>query len=221
MRTFTVNDVPQRSPAWFAARAGRLTGSVAADAISTIKSGEAAARRDLRMRLVVERLTGELQKDTYVNDEMQWGIDHEDEALIAYEMQTGNVVSESGFLAHTSLMAGCSLDGHLGDYAGIVEIKCPKTATHISVLRDGIPARTMPQILHNLWISQAAFCDYVSYDPRVPERLRLSVHRVAAADADVAGYARKAEAFLAECDVELQALETMQDVGVVLASVGA
>jgi hypothetical protein len=216
MRTFTVIDTPQRSEEWKRSRLGRLTGSVAGDMLATIKSGEAAARRDLRMRLLCERLTNLPAEDGFVNDAMQWGIDHEDEARIAYEMATGNDVQESGFLAHTELLAGCSLDGHMGDYAGICELKAPKTATHLSVIRDGIPARTMPQLMHNLWISGAAYCDYVSYDPRLPERLRLSIHRVAATDLDLGGYAAKAVAFLEECDRELRALVDMPNPGIVL-----
>jgi hypothetical protein len=97
MRNFTVCSAEQRSPAWFAARAGRLTGSRAGDMLATIKSGEAAARRDLRTQLVVERLTGQPQEDTFINAAMQWGIDHEADAFAAYEAQSGNMVRRTGF----------------------------------------------------------------------------------------------------------------------------
>jgi hypothetical protein len=126
MRAFAVIDAPQRSPEWFAARLGRLTGSRAADMLATIKSGEAAARRDLRMQLVCERLTGQSQEEPFVNAAMQRGIDCEPLAFAAYEAQTGQVVNRTGFLAHTGYMVGCSLDGHVGDFEGLVECKCPQ-----------------------------------------------------------------------------------------------
>jgi hypothetical protein len=122
VRAFDVIDAPQRSEAWFAARLGRVTGSRAADVLATIKSGEAAARRDYRMELVTERLTGMAADDPYINADMQRGIDLEPAAFARYEAETGRMLVTSGFLAHRELMAGCSLDGHYGDYEGIVEI---------------------------------------------------------------------------------------------------
>lgn len=212
MNRFTVHHAPQRSAEWFAARLGRLTGTAAADMLATIKSGEAAARRDLRTRLVCERLTHAPQDDAYTNAAMEWGVAHEDEARIAYEMQTSQNVQESGFLSLDGLMVGCSLDGHVGDYHGIVEIKCPfKTARHLAALK-GIPAEYLPQITHNLWVSGAAWCDYVSYDPRLPGALRVVVHRVEATSLDLGEYERKVTAFLSEVETELAALMTMAGV---------
>lgn len=219
MRNVTVISAPQRSPEWFAARLGRLTGTGAADMLATIKSGEAAARRDLRTRLICERLTGTSQDDDYTNAAMAWGVSHEDEARIAYEFLTGANVQESGFLSHDTLMVGCSLDGHVGDYAGIVEIKAPyKTARHLAALK-GVPSDYVPQITHNLWVSGAAWCDFVSYDPRVPERLRVIVHRVQASSLDLKGYEQKALAFLVEVETELSALKTLAGIGPVLQEV--
>src|SRR6476620_6796433 len=103
--------------------------------LATIKTGEAAARRDLRTQLVVERLTGQPQEDSFLNAAMQWGIDHEADAFAAYEAHSGNLVRRTGFLMHTSLMVGCSLDGDVEDFAGIVEIKCPKSATHYGYIK--------------------------------------------------------------------------------------
>src|SRR5690348_5803085 len=128
---FTIIDAEQRSPAWFAARLGRLTGSRAADMLATIKSGEAAARRDLRLQLVCERLTGAAQEDPFVNAAMLRGIECEPLAFAAYEARTGLLAQRTGFLAHTSIMAGCSLDGHIGQFDGLLEVKCPKSATHL------------------------------------------------------------------------------------------
>lgn len=213
--TFTVVDAPQRSPEWFLARAGRLTGSVAGDMLATIKSGEAAARRDLRTRLVVERLTGQPQEDTYINAAMQWGIDREAEAFAAYTAHSGNIVRRTGFLTAEDLMVGCSLDGDVEDFAGIVELKCPKSATHLGYLKAGaVPANHMPQILHNLWVTGAQWCDFGSYDPRFPEHLRLFVCRVPRNDIEVVAYSRCAEKFLAEVDAEVLALVGCETVAV-------
>lgn len=215
--SFTVITAPQRSSEWFAARLGRVTGTAASDVLATIKSGEAAARRDLRARLVAERLSQTPQEDVFVNEAMAWGVAHEDEARIAYELHSGFQVQETGFLAHNDLMAGVSLDGHIGDYVGLIEIKAPKTATHLQTLREGIPARHMAQLTHALWmVPQADYLDFVSYDPRLPERLRLVVHRVMRHDVDVTGYGMKLLKFLEEVDAEVAALRTMANLGAVL-----
>ena len=209
--TFTIIDAPQRSPEWFKARAGRLTGSAAKHLFSSGKgNAEPVGRRDLRYQLVVERLTGQPQDDGtgFVNAAMQWGIDHEDDAFAAYEALTGNLTQRSGFLAHTAHMAGCSLDGHVGDFEGILEIKCPKSATHWMYLREHLtlPPEYLPQVAHNLWITGAAWCDFLSFDPRFPEAMRTFYVRVARAEVDLAGYEQKALAFLAEVERELDAM---------------
>lgn len=207
---FTVINADQRSPEWFAARAGRLTGSRAADMLATIKSGEAAARRDYRMQLVTERLTGQPQEDGFVNAAMQRGIDLEPMAFAAYEAVTGNVAVRTGFLSHATHLAGCSLDGHVDAFKGIVELKCPKSATHLKYLRDGgVPKDYLPQITHNLWISGAEWCDFLSYDDRFPSELQVFYVRVAAADLDMPAYEAAALKFLAEVDTETHALKTM------------
>lgn len=208
MRAFDICRAPQRSDAWFSARLGRVTGSRAADVLATIKSGEATARRDYRLDLVTERLTGRpADADGFVSPDMQRGVELEAAARSAYEAQTGVLVDESGFLAHRDLMAGCSLDGHVGDYAGIIEIKCPRSANHLAAMRaGGVPSKYLAQITHNLWISGAAWCDFVSYDPRFPDPLQLYVARVEASALDLDGYARKVRAFLDEVDAEVAAV---------------
>lgn len=213
MRRFTIHDAEQRTPEWFQARLGRLTGSRAGDMLASIRSGEAAARRDLRIQLVVERLTGQPQEEPFTNAAMQWGLDHEAEAFAAYEAYSGNVARRTGFLTHTELMVGCSLDGDVDDFAGIVEIKCPKSATHYGYLKSGaVPANHMPQLLHNLWVTHAQWCDFVSYDPRMPEHLRLFVCRVPRNDIDVIAYGRTAEKFLDEVDAECAAMTALVEV---------
>ena len=218
--TFTVSMAEQRSDQWFQSRLGRLTGSRAADALATIKSGEAAARRDYRMQLVCERLTNQLQEDGYVNAAMQRGIDLEPVAFAAYEAETGAVVRRSGFLSHNTHMAGCSLDGDVGEFAGILEVKCPKSATHLGYLRDGkVPSKYVPQITHNLWVSGAQWCDFVSFDDRFPEALQLFRVRVERDAKAISEYEAKALAFLAEVEREVEAVRTMADPGAVMRDV--
>lgn len=205
MKTF---DVPQRSAEWFALRCGRLTGSCAADMLATIKSGEAAARRDLRLRLVCERLTGVAQEDGYVNGAMLRGIELEATARAAYEAHTGLLVSEVGFLAHDDLLAGCSPDGLVED--GLLEIKCPKSATHLRYLRlDGVPPEYRPQVIHNLWVTGAAWCDFVSFDDRFPAPLDYLVRRVVSTDVDLRAYELAVRLFLAEVERELEAVQAL------------
>jgi hypothetical protein len=208
----TVYGFEQKSPEWFSVRAGRLTGSAAADMLASVKTkGEAASRRDLRLRLVVERLTGIPQDDGtgYVNAAMQRGIDKEADAIAAYEAATGLLVRRTGFLAHDDLMAGCSLDGDVDDFTGIVEVKCPKSSTHLATYKSReVPPCHMPQIVHNCWISGATWCDFVSFDDRLPVELSLFHTRVFAPD--VAAYELMARQFLSECDAEFESINALR-----------
>jgi hypothetical protein len=204
-----VHHCDQRTTEWMALRAGKLTGSAAKDMLASIKSGEAAARRDLRYKLVAERLSGQSQEDGYINAVMQWGIDHESEAIAAYEALTGNLVEPIGFVESDNLMVGTSPDGFVGD-DGIVSIKCPKTATQIRYIREGVePAEHVAQNTHELWLTGRAWIDFVSYDPRLPDGLRLFIRRVTRDEAALSEYATKALAFLRDVDAEAEALRTL------------
>lgn len=205
-RRFTIIDAPQRSEAWFQARLGRVTGSVADDMLAMGRKGaESVGRRDLRIRLALERLTGAPQDDVYTNAAMQWGIDHEPAAFAAYQAVTGDFAERTGFLAHTELMAGCSLDGHIGDFDGLLEIKCPfKSAVHLENLRAGVvPPEYMPQITHSLWMTGAAWCDFLSFDPRFDADRQTMLVRVPRASVDLKAYELVLRNFLAEVEREL------------------
>jgi len=194
----------QRSPAWFAARLGRVTGSCAPDMLAATKSkGEAAGRRNLRVRLVLERLTGQAQEDVYQNRDMARGIELEPEALAAYEAETGEVARRVGFLQHPTLLAGCSLDGLVGR-RGIVEIKCPRSANHLDYLRGDVPLDYLRQCQHNLWMAEAEWCDFVSYDPRFPPALQLKVTRITMTDTERKAYELTLRLFLTEVERELE-----------------
>ena len=207
---FTVFDAAQRSEAWQAARCGRLTASRAKDILTTIKTGEAAARRDYRLQLVVERLTGEPQENGFVNADMQRGIELEAAAFAAYEAVTGQLLDRCGFVAHDALMIGCSPDGVVDDFTGIVELKVPRSATHLRYLREGgVPAEHAAQILHSLWVTGAAYCDFLSYDPRFPTSLQTCYLRVPRDERAIAEYEQRALVFLAEVQAEVEAVGHM------------
>ena len=217
MRTFAVIDAEQRSEQWFAARVGRLTGSVAGDMLAKIKSGESAGRRNLRIRLVLERLTGRPQESDFVSPAMLAGIEREESAFAAYEALTGDVAIRTGFLAHTVHMAGCSLDGHMGDFAKLMSIKCRQPSAHLEFLKSGtIPAGSMAQIRHELWITGALAHDYFSWNPDFPAALQSRVVTVTRAQAEISAYEAEAVTFLAEVETECAAVATMADVGAVM-----
>lgn len=195
----TIHDAPQGTPEWLSARAGCVTGSRASDVLAKIKTGEAAARRDYRTQLVAERLTGRPEESGFVNDAMRWGTEQEPFARMAYEAETGNLVRETGFIRMTGKPVGCSLDGDVDDFTGIVEIKCPKTSTHISWMLAGkLPAQHVAQVTHNMMVTGAKWCDFVSYDPRLPDNLRLFIVRVNREDVDIEGYTKELDQFLAD-----------------------
>jgi YqaJ-like viral recombinase domain len=210
MSRYEIVDVPQRSPKWYAARAGRATGSKAAAVLAKIQSGEAAARRDYRLQLAVERLTGLPQESGYINAEMQRGIDLEPAARDAYEVETGEIVRTVGFFSMTEFLAGCSPDGRID--GGLVSFKCPKSATHVDYLkRNRVPPDYVPQATHELWVADdAEHYDFVSYDDRLPGGLELFVVRAYRNEFDIATYDKEMRRFLADVDKEVEALKKLR-----------
>lgn len=176
---FTIIEAPQGSAHWFAARLGRVTGSRAADAIATLKNGgESKARLDLKAELLAELLTGQADEH-YTNAYMRHGVEQEPFARMAYEAATGLLVRETGFLGCDEIMAGASLDGDINDFEGICEFKCPASSTHVALLLGGeIKSDWLTQCIHNMWVSNAQWCDFGSFDPRMPEKYRLHVRRI-------------------------------------------
>lgn len=208
MRPFSEIACEQRSAEWFAARCGRVTASCADDMLATNKNGsENYKRRDLRVRLVVERLTGEPQEDGFVSREMERGSALEPDAFAAYEAKTGELVDRVGFLQHAVLMAGCSPDGVLGDYDGLLELKVPKSSTHLRYWKDGgVPDEHRAQLRHSLFVSGAPWIDFASFDPRFPAHLQLYIVRFTRDQADLTSYEQALTAFLEDVQREYDAL---------------
>lgn len=214
MWAFSEIDVEQGTPEWFQARAGRLTGSEASTILAKgRKAGEeSVGRRDYRMRLALERFTGNSLEDEFDVSWVNRGKEIEPLARNALEAKRGYLIDRVGFIACQSAMAGCSLDGHVDGYQGIIELKCPKSATHMRYLRERVmPKDYMPQVLHNLMVSDAQWCDFASYDPRFPPHLQLFVVRLTRADlgAEMAAYESEARRFLAEVQVEFQEVQSL------------
>ena len=191
---------PQGSAEWLAARAGCLTASAIADMIAKTKTGESASRANLRARLVAERLTG-VPQDSFSSAAMQWGNEQEPFARAAYEIHSWNLVDQTGLVMHPSIpYAGASPDGLIDD-CGLVEIKCPNTATHIKYLLSGdSPKEYQPQMLWQMECTERKWCDFVSFDPRMPEHLQLFVVRFERDEERLDDLRKEAIAFLAEVD---------------------
>ncbi len=195
----------QRSDEWFAARCGKATASNFKKILATIKSGEAAERRNYRAQLVCERLTGRPEQG-FTNAAMLHGIEQEPFALVAYIAKTGLAVDEVGFLEHGTLMAGASPDGLIGNDGGI-EIKCPTKAVHIETLRSQrMPMEHAPQVQGCMWISGRKWWDFVSYHPEFPEPLQLFVARIQRDEQYIQSLERQVEAFLNEVASEVEEL---------------
>lgn len=199
----------QRTDEWFAARLGKATASSFHKILATLKSGaESADRRNYRVQLVLERLTGQRQ-ESFSNAAMQWGTEHEEFARLAYVMETENFVEETGFVDHITLMAGCSPDGLVGD-DGLVEIKCPTSATHKDTLISGaMPSEYIPQVQGQLWITGREWCDFVSYDPRFPEGLQLFIQRIQRDETYIKKLENEVSRFLDEVSNEVEQLSKL------------
>lgn len=216
MTTFTTEDrlsavtlqFPERllvqgSDEWKAARLGHVSASCIADVMAKGKSGEAATRAKYKLKLIAERMTG-MSQDSYSNSAMEWGVEQEPYARMAYEVSHETFVDKTGFWKHPTIpWVGVSPDGLVGTN-GLVEIKCPNSATHVDYLRaNKVPAEYYKQIQCQLWVTGREWCDFISFDPRIRnERNRLLIVR-----------AERDEPLIAEMEVEvLKFLAEIQEV---------
>lgn len=196
----------QGTQEWHQERLGRATASRVADIIARTKSGYSASRANYAAQLVIERLTGQVS-DTYTNAAMQHGIDTEPNARAAYEFRYDVSVEQVGFIPHPRIaMSGASPDGQIGN-DGLLEIKCPNSATHIeALLTEIVPEKYVTQIQWQLACTGRKWADYLSFDPRMPEAMRMFVKRIPRDDAMIAGLEKDVAAFLAEINATIQKL---------------
>lgn len=177
----------QGSAEWLQLRCGKITASRICDVMAMLKrGGEGAERRNYRVDLVAERLSGRTE-DHYVSPEMAWGTEYETRARTEYEMDAGEMVETVGFILHPTIdYAGASPDGLIGSDGGL-EIKCPKTATHIRwMLANQVPVEHQAQMQWNMCCAGRAWWDFASYDPRLPDGLKLFVVRLGRDDGHIA-----------------------------------
>lgn len=188
----------QRSDEWRALKVGKIGASSVDKVLARIKTGEAASRRDYRAQIVAEILTGVSQDRAFQSEEMRWGVEQEPAARAAYSAATGLEVVEVGWANHPRIeRAGASPDGVVSP--GLVEIKCPKTATHLLYLLGGIvPTDYQPQMLWQMACTGAEWVDFVSYDPRLNEELQLFVRRMPRDEKRISEMEAEVEKFLAE-----------------------
>jgi putative phage-type endonuclease len=194
----------QRSNEWFEARLGRVTASRTADVMAKTKSGYSASRANYMAQLITERLTGQ-PTEGFSSAAMEWGTDTEPQARAAYEMMTGRDVIEVAFIQHPEINGfGASPDGFVGS-DGLIEIKCPNTATHIeTLLAEKVPSKYIIQMQVQMLCTGRVWCDFVSFDPRLPGNMAFWMSRVEA-DAEMqAEIEAEVQKFLAEL-VEKQA----------------
>lgn len=192
--------IEQGTAEWHKERVGKATASRIADIIAKTKTGYSTSRANYAAELVCERLTGN-PTEHYQNAAMQWGKDKEPEAKAAYEFMKNLDVVPAEFVQHPKIaMAGASPDGYVGD-VGLIEIKCPFTATHIETLLTGkVPEKYVTQMMWQMTCTGRRWCDFVSFDPRLPAHLQLFIQRVHADDKRMGELEQEVEAFLREVD---------------------
>lgn len=195
--------IEQGTMEWKLQRLGKVTASRVSDVIAKTKSGWGASRTNYMAELLVERLTG-VPTEGYTNAIMQWGTDQEPVARSTYEFLHDVVVETAPFVDHPKIaMAGASPDGFVGT-DGLIEIKCPQTATHVETLQGGaVPSKYIAQIQWQLACTGRAWCDWVSFDPRMPAAMQLFVQRIPRDDTHIASLEDMVRAFIAEIDAKV------------------
>lgn len=201
----------QGTPEWMAARCGKVTASRVSDVIAKTKTGYGASRANYRAQLITERLTG-MVAESYQNDAMRWGTETEPQARAAYSFMHDAEVIEVGMIPHPTIeMSGASPDGLVGT-DGLVEIKCPNTATHIeTLLSRQVPEKYVTQMMWQMACTGRKWCDFVSFDPRLPPHLQMFVKRVPRDDAAIAALESEVIAFLAEVEGTLNKLNALEN----------
>jgi putative phage-type endonuclease len=201
-----IEKVEQGTPEWFAARLGNVTASRVADVIAKTKSGYSASRDNYMAQLICERMTNTVA-ESYTNAAMQWGTETEPLARAAYESLADVLVDEVGYIAHPTIeRAGASPDGLIGLF-GLLEIKCPNTATHIDTLiSKQVPTKYITQMQWQMSCTGRTWADFVSFDPRLPSGLQMFVKRVEFDAEYVAMLKEEVIKFLTELDAKISKL---------------
>jgi putative phage-type endonuclease len=204
-----MSEIEQGSDAWRQLRIGKVTASRVADVVAKTKSGPSASRANYMAELIAERLTG-VPGERLTNTAMQWGTDHEADARRAYEFYHDFEVEQVAFVDHPTIpMTGASPDGIVKGHSGLVEIKAPNTATHLdTLLGHGVPGKYITQMMWQMACTGREWCDFASFDPRLPESMRLFVARIVRDDKLIAELEREVMAFLEEINAKIENLRS-------------
>ena len=210
MTTFTTEDriaVEQGTPEWHQLRLGKVTASRVADILARTKTGPSASRQNYLIELALQRTTGIIQ-ESYSNAAMEWGTQTEPQARVAYEVNTNNFVDQVAFIDHPSIeWFGCSPDGLVSD-RGLVEIKCPNSTTHWEYFKfNRPPQKYVIQMQAQMAVTGRDWCDFISFDPRMPERSQLLIVRVDRDEAFIAEMEKQIKQFLSEVEVEVNLMK--------------
>lgn len=199
----TLIQAEQRTPEWFEARLGRPTASRFGDIMAKTRSGYSASRKNYRAELVIQRLTQQIPEN-YQSSAMEWGVENEPVARLQYELESGNTVEDTSLWLHDDIEAGASPDGLIGS-DGCLEIKCPNTATHLETLRTGkIPRQYFAQVQGQMWVTDRKWCDFVSFDPRLPANAQLFITRVERDETYIKDLEYELRSFLEEVEEEVE-----------------
>jgi putative phage-type endonuclease len=210
MTTFTTEDriaaIQQGTEEWHQLRLGKVTASRVADILAKTKSGASASRGNYLIELALQRVTKTIE-ESYSNSAMEWGVATEPQARVAYEVSTGNFVDQIAFVNHSTIEGfGCSPDGLVGE--GLIEIKCPNSATHWSYIKaNEPPQKYIIQMQAQMSVTGAKWCDFVSFDPRMPERSQLLIVRVNRDNEFIADMENEIKQFLNEVEAEVNLME--------------
>lgn len=199
--------IEQGTPEWHQLRLGKVTASRVADILATTRSGPSASRQNYLIELALQRSTGTIEP-SYTNDAMKWGTETEPQARVAYEVKTGNFVNQVPFIDHPTIAwFGCSPDGLVGD-DGLIEIKCPNSATHWEYFKSQKPPQKyVIQMQTQMAVTGRKWCDFVSFDPRMPERSQLLIVRIPRDDEFIAELEEKVKQFLSEAEAEVNLMK--------------
>jgi len=199
----------QGSSEWFAERLGKVTASKIADMTAKTKTGWGATRANYAAQLIAERLTGQAV-ESFSNAAMQWGVNTEAQARAAYVFMTDIPVAEVAFVNHPTIsMSGASPDG-LGGNDGLVEIKCPNTATHLDTLLGAeIDGKYIKQMQWQMACTGRLWCDFVSFDPRLPVELQMKIRRVERDQPLIDALEKDVSEFLAEIEGKINKLNQL------------
>ncbi|HXI40035.1 MAG TPA: YqaJ viral recombinase family protein [Bryobacteraceae bacterium] len=201
--------IEQGSVEWHLQRIGKVTASRVADVTAKTKTGYGASRANYLAELVAQRLTG-VPSASFTNAAMQWGIDTEPQGRAAYEFFKDVTVDLAEFVDHPAIgYSGASPDGYVGE-DGVVEIKCPLTATHIeTLLGASIPEKYRAQMYWQMACTGRKWCDFVSFDPRMPGAMQMFVKRLDRDDNEIGRLENEVRHFLAEIDNKVTALQAL------------